>query len=80
MSLVDKAPRSADVAAAPTGLIVMAREDFVKLVTREPHMALNLLRPMCVELNVRLRNTSDGLALARNEAPTPADIRFLSDR
>jgi serine/threonine protein phosphatase PrpC len=63
MSLIDRAPRSADVdAVKPCQMMVIGRDDFDRLVNENPLLGVKLLRSFCRVLNDRLRNTSHELA------------------
>ena len=69
MSLIDRAPRSADVIARDVcKMMVIRREDFDELIAEAPALGVKLLRAFCRVLNERLRNTSEVLAAAANVA------------
>ncbi len=84
MSLIDKSPRSADVTATERcSLIIIDREHYFRLITREPRLAVKLMWPMCRELNRRLRDTSAELAWRKSNREGQQDdiedaLHFLS--
>lgn len=73
MSLIDEAPRSADV-VTPKGARVMSirREDFFGLLRREKSLGVKVLWGLCRLLNARLRSTSSKLSGIQIAAPPVA--------
>jgi CRP/FNR family transcriptional regulator/CRP/FNR family cyclic AMP-dependent transcriptional regulator len=60
MSLIDGRPRSATVrASTPLKLIVLKREDFIKLNKMEPTIANKVLMGIATLLSQNLRDTND---------------------
>jgi CRP-like cAMP-binding protein len=60
MSLIDGRPRSATVrASTPLRLIVLKREDFIKLNKMEPTIANKVLMGIATLLSQNLRDTND---------------------
>jgi serine/threonine protein phosphatase PrpC len=69
MALVDSAPRSATVSAlAPCRTIVMTRTEFFAIIRQEPKTANKLMWSFLQVLTSRLRQTSEELRGAREEA------------
>lgn len=78
MSLVDRGPRSASVIARQAcRLLVIFREDFFRLLNREPRVAVKVLWSMWRVLNQRLRLTSEELAWLKSIAPGGPDADDL---
>ncbi len=72
MALIDNAPRSADVfAKTEVKALTLTREDFHRLIRREPHLAVRLLWALAQVMNGRLRHTSAELSWARSQRPEP---------
>ena len=62
MGLIDSEPRSASIIAAkPTRLLSIRREDFFALLRRHRTLAAKVLWGLCRVLNERLRDTSKNL-------------------
>ncbi len=73
MSLIDSAPRSADVDAVERcTVMVIRREDFDRLIGQNPVLGVKLLRGFCREMGARLRATSREVGeLLRARVPRP---------
>ncbi|MFL5445380.1 MAG: cyclic nucleotide-binding domain-containing protein, partial [Myxococcales bacterium] len=68
MGLVDQAPRSATVVAIEdTSAISVDRESLLRLMRKDPLIAVKLLWSFVQVLSERLRNTNDALADLRQE-------------
>src|SRR5881275_2403618 len=68
MGLVDQAPRSATVVAVEeTNAISVDRESLLRLMRKDPLIAVKLLWSFVQVLSERLRNTSDALADLKRE-------------
>lgn len=89
MSLLDKAPRSADVRVTRKArALVVDRTKLVNLLTIEPAMGLKVVWMIARVLNLRLRNTSDELSFFKESIPdasesipslTEADLALLGE-
>jgi serine/threonine protein phosphatase PrpC len=68
MGLVDQAPRSATVVASEeTSAISIDRENLLKLMRRDPLLAVKLLWSFVQVLSARLRNTNEALTGLKSE-------------
>jgi len=68
MGLVDQAPRSATVVAVEeTNAISVDRESLLRLMRKDPLIAVKLLWSFVQVLSERLRNTNDALADLKQE-------------
>ena len=62
MSVIDGQPRSASAVAAETSLLlVLAKNDFLALIEKEPHLAVKFIMKLAIVLSQRLRQTSGAL-------------------
>lgn len=60
MSLIDRQPRAASVMTVePSRLMVIARGDFLRCLSRNPEIALNLIEPMSSRIRMLAENVSN---------------------
>ncbi len=60
MSLIDRQPRAASVMTVePSRLMVIARSDFMRCLSSNPEIALNLIKPMSSRIRMLAENVSN---------------------
>jgi CRP-like cAMP-binding protein len=65
-SFLDGAPRAASaVAAQPSILLVVNRDDFINLTRHEPALGMTVMRNIALDLSAKLRNADQALSELR---------------
>lgn len=68
MSILDKLSRSASVRASErTGVILLLRPDFDRILIDHPHIGVKMLKGLANRLSLNLRETSEKLSKAKAE-------------
>jgi len=59
LALIDRQPRVASVMTTePSTLMIISREDFLKCLSKNPEIAINLIKPMTSRMRMLARNVS----------------------